>query len=46
MPSVTIYVPQDGYDYARETSDDKSVGKRLQELALKGIEVEQGGSNE
>jgi len=38
MPSQTIYVKDDLYSYADETSDD-SVGKRLAELARKGMEV-------
>lgn len=42
MPSETIYVDDETYSYAMQTkADGQSVGKRLQELAEKGIDYEE-----
>ena len=41
MPSQTVYVPEEAYEYAERTkADNQSIGQRLQELMLRGVEEE------
>lgn len=41
MPSETVYLSDDPYQYALSTCEDgQTVNKRLQELITKGIESE------
>lgn len=46
MPSETIYADEALYNYALKTkAEDQSVNQRLAELAEKGVEWEERGSD-